>query len=563
VNTSNAVIGIPVFENVAHLRPALESILAQDHPAFAIVVVDDSRTDEPEEIVRAYEGVHYERNPARLGLAANWRRTLARARELHPEARYFAWGSDHDLWEPGWLTALSREFDRHPEAVLAYPLNDVVDAAGAQVAEPWAFDTRGRGAAARFRQTLRRMVAGDMVYGLFRVDALARCGALRDVTYPDRLLLAELSLDGEFRQVPQLLWHRRRLAAAVPADDRTWWVEHARVLARSRGVVPAAAYGALAPAYALGRRAYYAAGGGSRQARPAPAVDAEPAEQTGVDVVIVSYRSRDLLPACLESLRAHPPRVPLRVHVVDNASGDGTVELVREQFPEVDLTASDRNLGFAAASNIGIRKGRSPFVLLLNPDTEVTEGALDRLLDVMAERPEVGICGCRLLRPDGTFDHAARRSFPTVTGALGHFTGLGRRNGAPARLAQYRAPDVEAGPVDAVNGAFMLIRRSALAEVGLFDEGYWMYMEDLDLCYRFAEAGWVTWYEPSVTVVHVKGASSGGRRDPRLNIAFHSGMLRFYRAHYAPRRNPVANVAVYGGIAGKLGLSLARNAVRR
>jgi GT2 family glycosyltransferase len=563
VSAPDAVIGIPLFENVAQLGPALESILAQDHPSFSVVVLDDSRTNGPEQIVREHPRVRYERNPSRLGLAANWRRTFARARELHPSARYFAWGSDHDLWEPHWLTALAGELDRHPEAVLAYPLNDAIDGAGARVAEPWAFDTHGRGPAARFRQTLRRMVAGDMVYGLFRVDALARCGGLRDVTYPDRLLLAELSLDGEFRQVPQLLWHRRRLGPAAPTADRSWWLEHACELGRSRGVVPAAAYGALAPAYDLGRRAYYAAGGASRQARPAPAAPGAPEEPSGLDVVIVSYRSRELLPACLQSLRAHPARVPLHVHVVDNASGDGTAEVVREQFPEVELTASDRNLGFAAASNLGIRKGRSPFVLLLNPDTEVTEGALDRLLDLMAERPRIGICGCRLLRPDGTFDHAARRSFPTVTGALGHFTGLGRRHGAPARLAQYRAPDVESGPVDAVNGAFMLIRRTALAEVGLFDEGYWMYMEDLDLCYRFAEAGWVTWFQPDVTVMHVKGASSGQRRDPRLNIAFHSGMLRFYRAHYAPRRNPLANLAVYGGIAGKLAISLMRNAVSR
>src|SRR4029077_10494994 len=110
-------------------------------------------------------------------------------------------------------------------------------------------------------------------------------------------------------------------------------------------------------------------------------------------------------------------------------------------------------------------------------------------------RPRVGLCGCRLEREDGSFDHAARRSFPTVLGALGHFTGAGRSDRAPGALAQYRAPEVVSGEVDAVNGAFMLMRRAALDEVGLFDEGYWMYMEDLDLCYRLHEAGWVTWYE--------------------------------------------------------------------
>jgi N-acetylglucosaminyl-diphospho-decaprenol L-rhamnosyltransferase len=282
-----------------------------------------------------------------------------------------------------------------------------------------------------------------------------------------------------------------------------------------------------------------------------------------LDVVVVSYRCRDLLRRCLASLRAHPPSAPAGVHVVDNASGDGTAEVVADEFPEVRLTRAERNIGFAAASNVGIRAGAAPYVLLLNPDTEVRAGVLDTLLALIDERPEIGICGCRLERPDGSFDHAARRSFPTILGALGHFTGLGRGNGAPPRLAQYRAPDVDGGPVDAVNGAFMLIRRAALEEVGLLDERYWMYMEDLDLCYRFVQGGWTVWYEPSVTVTHAKAGSSGPARSPRLDLAFHSGMARFYRTHYAPQRAAAVNVAVYGGIAGKLAISVLRNTVRR
>jgi GT2 family glycosyltransferase len=229
----------------------------------------------------------------------------------------------------------------------------------------------------------------------------------------------------------------------------------------------------------------------------------------------------------------------------------------------VQLHVAGSNLGFAAASNLAIRAGGSPYVLALNPDTRVTEGALDRMLALMDTRPEIGISGCRLELLDGTFDHAAKRAFPTPLSALGHFTGLGRRADARGRLAAYRAPEVEAGPVDAVNGAFMLIRRRALDEVGLFDEGYWMYMEDLDLCYRFAQAGWRVWYEPGVTVVHVKGGSSGRNRRPRLNYAFHYGMYRFYRKHYAPGSNVFVNSAIYAGIAFKLALSVVRNAVVR
>jgi N-acetylglucosaminyl-diphospho-decaprenol L-rhamnosyltransferase len=283
----------------------------------------------------------------------------------------------------------------------------------------------------------------------------------------------------------------------------------------------------------------------------------------GLDVVIVSYRSRDLLRSCLMSLRTHPPGVGARIWVVDNASQDGTPEMVRWEFPEVELFVSETNRGFSTANNLAIQRGRAPYVLALNPDTQLTRGSLDRMLELMEANPSIGIAGCRLEREDGTFDHAARRSFPTPMGALGHFTGIGRRSNVPGWLAQYRAPSVERGGVDAVNGAFMLMRRHALDEVGLFDEGYWMYMEDLDLCYRFARAGWTTWYEPSVRVLHVKGASSGPNRSLRLNYAFHYGMYRFYRKHYAEQSNLLVNLAVYAAIAGKLGVSIVRSAVLR
>jgi N-acetylglucosaminyl-diphospho-decaprenol L-rhamnosyltransferase len=285
------------------------------------------------------------------------------------------------------------------------------------------------------------------------------------------------------------------------------------------------------------------------------------AETPALDVAIVSYRCEALLRDCLTALRDHAPSGALRVHVVDNASGDGTAEMVRREFAEVELTESERNLGFGAANNVAIAAGSAPYVLILNPDTRVTAGALDALLALMEERSEVGMCGPRLELLDGTFDHASRRSFPTPLSALGHFTGLGRRGSGA--LAAYRAPEVEAGPVEAINGAFMLIRRAALERVGAFDERYWMYMEDLDLCYRFAEAGWVTWFEPSVTVIHIKAGTSGRHRRPRLNYAFHYGMFRFYRDHYAAERNPLLNGLVYAGIAGKLAVSAVRSAGAR
>ena len=168
-------------------------------------------------------------------------------------------------------------------------------------------------------------------------------------------------------------------------------------------------------------------------------------EHDGLDVGIVSYRSAQLLGQCLRSLRDHPPARPLSVIVVDNGPPDGTVEAVRA-FPGVELIEPGRNLGFAAATNVALARSRSRYFLALNPDTRVHAGTLDTLLELMDGHPSIAICGCRLELEDGTFDHAAKRSFPTPLGALAHFTRIGRSKHAPGALAQYRAPEVERGP---------------------------------------------------------------------------------------------------------------------
>jgi GT2 family glycosyltransferase len=256
----------------------------------------------------------------------------------------------------------------------------------------------------------------------------------------------------------------------------------------------------------------------------------------------------------------------MRVHVVDNGSTDGTVEMVHRNFPWVECEALGRNAGFAAANNRAISRTNGDLVLLLNPDTEVLGGALDRCIDLMDQHADAGVIGCRLVRPDGTFDHAAKRSFPTMTGAIGHFVGVGRKL-SRGPLAQYRAPGVDelqSSPVDAVNGAFMLVRRAAITEVGLLDEAYWMYAEDLDWCYRFHQKGWAVWYEGSATVVHVKGALSkvGHHRPLRSNYAFHRAMGRFYRKHLSGD-HPLLDACVYVAIGAKFLLSATRSSIIR
>ena len=202
----------------------------------------------------------------------------------------------------------------------------------------------------------------------------------------------------------------------------------------------------------------------------------------------------------------------MSVRVVDNASGDGTAEIVAHEFPEVSLTASAANLGFAAASNIGIRAGARAVRARASTRTPGSPREPSTACStLMEERTELGISGCRLVLRDGTLRPRSPALVPDARSARSATSPGSAASASPGALAAYRAPEVDSGPVDAVNGAFMLIRRAALDEVGLFDEGYWMYMEDLDLCYRFAEAGWVTWYEPSATVVHVKAGIERAR----------------------------------------------------
>jgi GT2 family glycosyltransferase len=288
-----------------------------------------------------------------------------------------------------------------------------------------------------------------------------------------------------------------------------------------------------------------------------------------LDVVIVtSTGARDLVRDCLASLRENPLTVgAMRVHVVDNASHDGTPEMVRAEFPEVVLHPLDWNSGFCVANNVVLRETEAAFVLLLNPDTVVYAGVLDHMVGVMCDRPGIGMSSCRLVKRDGTFDHAAKRSFPTPLGALAHFTGLGRRSRAPRALAQYRAPELgehDSGAVDAVNGAFMLVRQEALRDVGLLDEGYWLYMDDLDWCFRFQQRGWKVWYDGSVSMLHVKGGTTIRKRHRGLrhDVAFHRSMGRFYRKFYAGRSG-AADAVIYAAILGKLAISVTRSAIAR
>jgi N-acetylglucosaminyl-diphospho-decaprenol L-rhamnosyltransferase len=245
-----------------------------------------------------------------------------------------------------------------------------------------------------------------------------------------------------------------------------------------------------------------------------------------VSVIVVTYRSEATIDACLGPLVGRA----LQIIVVSNDESTSSLSRVSGKYGSaVEVHAMARNAGFGAACNVGLALAMSDTVLFLNPDAAITFDDLMACRGVLRESPEVGAMTCRLVTADGSLDHACKRNIPTPVSSLAYFL---RRFGGSS---DYTAPELgefESGDVEAINGAFMLGPTEAFRSVGGFDESYWMYGEDLDLCVRLREAGWRIVYWPEVTATHLKGASSGSRRSWRVNRAFHRSMLIFFAKHY-------------------------------
>jgi N-acetylglucosaminyl-diphospho-decaprenol L-rhamnosyltransferase len=297
-------------------------------------------------------------------------------------------------------------------------------------------------------------------------------------------------------------------------------------------------------------------------------------------IVIVSYNTRDLLRNCLRSIADGGMGRAPEIWVVDNASRDGSAEMVRAEFPHVHVIATPRNGGYAYANNLALREIfeirednpqslisnlQSPdYVLLLNPDTLVPPGALDALVAYLEAHPEVGACGPKLLLADGSLDLACRRAFPTPEIAFYRMTGLSRLFPRSPRFGRYNMtfldPDTEA-EVDSVVGACMLVRGAVVREVGLLDETYFMYGEDLDWAYRIKQYGWKIMYVPGVMIHHYKRMSS--RQRPFRSIqAFYDAMRVFHRKHYAATTPAALNMLIEAGITLKEAWSLGSNLLR-
>jgi GT2 family glycosyltransferase len=251
-------------------------------------------------------------------------------------------------------------------------------------------------------------------------------------------------------------------------------------------------------------------------------------------VCIVSWNTCADLRQCLASVFACEGEVAFEVIVVDNASTDGSPDMVRREFPAAQLIANPVNLGYAVANNQALRLARGRYRLLLNSDTVVHGGALAAMVRFMDARPDAAAVGPRILNPDQTLQYSCRR-FPRLATGLFRKVPLGRlipdnRWNREYLMSDWRHDAVR--EVDWISGAAMCLRPQALEQVGLLDEGYYMYCEDLDWCYRARQAGWKIYYLPQAVVTHAIGRSSD-QRPLRMVAEFHRSMLRFYRKHYA------------------------------
>jgi N-acetylglucosaminyl-diphospho-decaprenol L-rhamnosyltransferase len=264
---------------------------------------------------------------------------------------------------------------------------------------------------------------------------------------------------------------------------------------------------------------------------------------TDLSVVIVNWNTCDLLAQCLRSICDTVSDLSFEVIVVDNASEDGSVEMVRREFPQVRLIQNVENVGFARANNQAMAVSQGCYILLFNSDAIATPSAVHSLVGLANAEPHAGIVGAQLLNPDGSFQ-ASHTPFPTLWQEFLVLTGLGRL--LHGQCYPSRGPEEDKGSqiVDYVEGACMLVRREAFEEVGGLDEGYFMYAEEVDWCYAMYQKGWQVWYQPEAKIIHFGGGSSQ-HRWPEREGDLYCSRVRFFYKHYGSRAARLLKLQIY------------------
>jgi len=284
-----------------------------------------------------------------------------------------------------------------------------------------------------------------------------------------------------------------------------------------------------------------------------------------VSVIIVNYNVREFLRQSLLSLRRALAVLSAEIFVVDNASVDGSVEMVRQEFPEVKIIANHKNLGFARANNQALRQALGRFVVLLNPDTVVQENTFSAVQTFLAQHPETGIVGCKVLNPDGTLQLACRRSFPAPWVAFTRLTGLSQLFPKSRWFGRYNLtylPEDETAEVEAVSGSFMAVRREAVEQVGMLDESFFLYGEDLDWCFRLRAAGWKIHYFPGTQIIHFKGESAKQSDLDNLRL-FYQAMGQFVHKHFRHKIFSISYWLLHAAIWARAGIAFIDSMMRK
>lgn len=256
-----------------------------------------------------------------------------------------------------------------------------------------------------------------------------------------------------------------------------------------------------------------------------------------LSIIIVSWNTRDLLRDCLLSIYRETKAISFEIFVVDNASSDNTQVLVTKEFPQVKLIKNKENVGFARANNQAITESKAEYILLQNPDTVVLSGALDTMLDFMEKHPQVGVIGPKLLNADRTLQLSAR-SFPTLRTAFFesfYLYKLFPHNKIIGKYYMSHWDHNDTRQVDWISGACLMARRKAIEEVGLLDEQFFMFSEEVDWCFRIRKAGWKVYFLPQAQVIHFR-AKSVEPRSSRILIQLNKSSLLFFKKHYNHKR---------------------------
>ncbi|MCX6816306.1 MAG: glycosyltransferase family 2 protein [Candidatus Beckwithbacteria bacterium] len=259
-----------------------------------------------------------------------------------------------------------------------------------------------------------------------------------------------------------------------------------------------------------------------------------------LSIIIVNYKTKDLTLQTLKSVfQAQPPKGKMEVILVDNASDDDTTITARKLFPPIKIIDSQTNIGFAGGNNLGIRQAKGRYVLLLNSDTLIEADTLVKMVEFMDNNPKAGLSTCQVKLLNGELDPASHRGFPTPWAAFTYFLGLEKIFPSSRIFGQYHLGCKnlrEVHEIDSPSGAFFMLKKRALDQVGLLDETFFMYGEDIDLAYRLKKAGWQIIYTPITKIIHLKGASgiSSSSKSQRLKTtaSFFNTMKIFYHKHY-------------------------------